>query len=99
MSRNFSQLYVHCVWATWDRLPIVTPDIKDIVYAANARQCQQLNCTVIAIGGVADHVHLLTSFPPKVRGRAGNHFPTLPFGTGLTIFTASGYWVIGPCPG
>ena len=66
MSRNFSQLYVHCVWATWDRLPIITPDIKDIVYAAIARQCQQLNCTVIAIGGVADHVHLLTSFLPKL---------------------------------
>ncbi|MBC6424657.1 MAG: hypothetical protein GDA38_26735, partial [Hormoscilla sp. SP12CHS1] len=25
-----------------------------------------------------------------VRGRAGNHFPTLPFGTGLATFTASG---------
>jgi len=36
---------------------------------------------------------------PSVRGRAGNHFPTLPFGTGLATFTASGYWVIGPCPG
>ena len=35
----------------------------------------------------------------SVRGRAGNHFPTLPFGTGLATFTASGYWVIGPCPG
>jgi len=66
MSRNFSQLYVHCVWATWDRLPIVTPDIKNIVDAAIASQCQQLNCTVIAISGVADHVHLLTSFPPKL---------------------------------
>jgi len=37
------------------------------------------------------------------RGRARNHFPTLPYfrkiGTGLAIFTASGYWVIGPCPG
>ncbi len=29
-------------------------------------------------------------------GRAGNRFPTLPFGTGLAIFTASGYWVLGP---
>ncbi len=66
MSRNFSQLYVHCVWATWGRLPIVTPDITDIVYAAIARQRQLLNCTVIVIGGVADQDHLLISFPPKL---------------------------------
>jgi len=42
---------------------------------------------------------VVASEPMTVRGRAGNHFPTLPFGTGLATFTASGYWVIGPCPG
>ncbi|MBO1347925.1 MAG: hypothetical protein EBE86_011225 [Hormoscilla sp. GUM202] len=34
--------------------------------------------------------------PWRGRGRARNHFPTLPFGTGLAPFNASGYWVIGP---
>ncbi|MCT7989143.1 IS200/IS605 family transposase [Laspinema olomoucense] len=61
--RNFTQLYVHCVWGTWDRLPLVTPDIRDIVYGAIARQCERLGCTVIAIGGIEDHIHLLTGFP------------------------------------
>mgnify|MGYP001795685387 FL=1 len=36
MPRNFTQLYLHSVWATWDRLPLVTPDIQDIIYAAIA---------------------------------------------------------------
>ncbi|MGB3206135.1 MAG: IS200/IS605 family transposase [Crinalium sp.] len=66
MQRNFTQLYLHCIWATWDRLPLITPDIKDIVYAAIIKQCQQLGCTVIAIGGIADHIHLLTSFTPTL---------------------------------
>ncbi|OUL31147.1 transposase [Nostoc sp. T09] len=66
MPRNFTQLYLHCVWGTWDRLPLVTKDIQDIIYAAIAKQCSELKCTVIAIGGVADHVHLLTNFPPSL---------------------------------
>ena len=63
MRSNFTQLYLHCVWATWDRLPLITPDIQKIIYAAIVRQCEQLKCTAIAVGGIEDHVHLLTSFP------------------------------------
>jgi putative transposase len=29
-------------------------------------QCEVLKCTVIAIGGVEDHVHLLVGFPPTL---------------------------------
>ena len=63
MHRNFTQLYLHLVWGTWDRLPLVTPDIQDVVYAAITKQCSQLGCKALSIGGTADHVHLLTSFP------------------------------------
>ncbi len=37
-----------------------------MVYAAIVRQCETLKCTVIAIGGVEDHVHLLVGFPPTL---------------------------------
>jgi len=66
MRSNFTQLYLHAVWGTWDRLPLITPDIQKIVYAAIIQQCEQLKCTVIGIGGVEDHVHLLTGFPPTL---------------------------------
>lgn len=66
MHRNFTQLYLHLVWGTWDRLPLVTLDIQEVIYAAVISQCRQLGCKVIAIGGTADHVHLLTNFPPKL---------------------------------
>ncbi|HEY9613301.1 IS200/IS605 family transposase [Allocoleopsis sp.] len=66
MHRNFTQLYLHLVWGTWDRLPLVTPDIQEVIYAAIVKQCSQLECTVITIGGMTDHVHLLTGFPPKL---------------------------------
>ena len=28
MRDNFTQLYIHFTWSTWDRLPLITPDIQ-----------------------------------------------------------------------
>ena len=66
MRANFMQLYVHCVWATWDRLPLITLDIQKLVYATIIRECEHLKCTVIAVGGIEDHIHLLTGFLPSI---------------------------------
>ena len=66
MRANFTQLYVHCVWATWDRLPLITPDIQKVIYASIIGKCHQLGGTVIAIGGIEEHVHLLTEIPPTL---------------------------------
>lgn len=66
MRSNFTQLYLHYVWATWDRLPLITTEIQKLVYASIIQECDQLKCTVIAIGGIEDHVHLLTGFPSTV---------------------------------
>lgn len=66
MRRNFTQLYVHLVWATWDRLPLITPNIQDSLYNVIAHECTQMECKVIAIGGIADHIHLLVGFPSSL---------------------------------
>jgi REP element-mobilizing transposase RayT len=59
MRAPFTQLYVHCVWATWDRLPLLAPQLERPVYAAIVDKCKELKCEAIAIGGMPDHVHLL----------------------------------------
>jgi putative transposase len=66
MRRTFTQLYVHLVWATWDRLPLITPNIKEQIYNVISYECKALGCTVVAIGGVEDHIHLLVGFPANV---------------------------------
>ena len=63
MRRPYTQLYLHCVWATWDRLPLITPLIESAVYAAIMSKTKLLDCIPLAIGGVEDHVHLLLRFP------------------------------------
>ncbi len=59
MRTPYTQLYLHLVWATWDRLPLITPDIEPRLYAAIAQKCRELKCVPLAIGGTADHLHLL----------------------------------------
>jgi putative transposase len=66
MRENYIQLYVHCVWATWDRLPLITDEIETAIYAEIICQCNQLKCTPISVGGIADHVHLLVGIPPTL---------------------------------
>jgi hypothetical protein len=36
MRAPYTQLYLHCVWGTWDRLPLITPAIEQRLYAAIA---------------------------------------------------------------
>ena len=59
MRAPYTQLYLHLVWATWDRLPLITDEIEPRLYAAIAQKCRQLKCVPLAIGGTANHVHLL----------------------------------------
>ena len=59
MRAPYTQLYLHLVWATWDRLPLITETIEPRLYAAIAEKCRELKCIPLAIGGIADHVHLL----------------------------------------
>lgn len=59
MRSPYTQLYLHIVWATWDRLPLITEAIKPRLYAAMAAKCRELKCIPLAIGGIADHVHVL----------------------------------------
>ncbi len=63
MTTNYTQLYLHCVWATWERQPLITEEIQQTIYSAIRKQCTDLRCKVIAIGGIPDHIHLLIDFP------------------------------------
>ena len=63
MRAPYTQLYIHCVWGTWDRLPLITPQVERRLYAAILAKCHELKCEMIALGGVEDHIHLLVRFP------------------------------------
>ncbi len=63
MRAPYTQLYLHCVWATWDRLPLITPAVEARLYPAIVAKCCEFRCEVMAVGGIEDHVHLCVRFP------------------------------------
>lgn len=63
MRRDKLALFLHLVWATWDRLPLITPDIERRLYRNIESEAQKLGCTVLALNGTENHVHLLVMVP------------------------------------
>ena len=61
--RNLLRSYMHFIWTTHDRLPLVTEDIERQVYRYISTVCKDMKCDVLAIGGMPDHVHLLVLMP------------------------------------
>lgn len=66
MSHAWTQLYVHCVWATHGRLPLITSQVEPRLYSAIIAKVRDFDCHLLAIGGVEDHVHLFVRFPPTI---------------------------------
>ena len=66
MLKPYTQLFVHLVWATWDRAPLLEPWLRPVVDGAVREECARLRVEVIAFGAVSDHVHLLVRLPTTV---------------------------------
>ena len=60
------QLYYHIVWATKNRQPFVTPDVENLIYGLIREKVVGLGGTFFAVNGMAEHVHLVASIPPKI---------------------------------
>ncbi len=66
MRSPFIKIYFHLVWSTWDRGPLITPAIAPRLHAALVCASTDRGASVIAIGGIVDHVHMLVRLPPSV---------------------------------
>ena len=66
MRRDTLAVYLHLVWATWDREPLITPDIERPLHRVIASELQKMGCRLLAINSVPDHIHLLVRIPSTV---------------------------------
>ena len=67
MGHSNLEYYLHLVWATYQREPLLVGDTEEIVYACIQAELRRMKCTLLAMGGVADHVHLAVQ-PPALLG-------------------------------
>ena len=56
----------HCVFSTKNREPMLTPEIRERLWPYLGGIARENGMKALAIGGVADHVHLLISLPPTL---------------------------------
>ena len=60
MSQSLSNILIHVVFSTKDRVPFLRdPDIRNQMHAQLGGTSKTLNCPTLIVGGVEDHVHLL----------------------------------------
>jgi putative transposase len=63
MPQSLAQIYLHIVFSTKDRRPMLAdPTIRDEMHKFLGGACNKLDCPVLRVGGVSDHVHILCRF-------------------------------------
>ena len=63
MAHTFSNLLVHVIFSTKDRIASIRPEWRLDLHAYLGGIIRQLGGRALAINGTADHVHLLLSMP------------------------------------
>ena len=61
-----AEIYLHFVWATYRRLPLITLDVEPRLYACILSEVRKAGCETLALGGMPDHVHLAARLPPTI---------------------------------
>jgi putative transposase len=60
MSQSLAQVYLHLVFSTKGRQPFLFDfALRDEIHRYLGGVCNHLQCPVLRVGGVADHVHVL----------------------------------------
>ena len=67
MPQSLTQIYLHIIFSTKNRQPFLDNEqIRKQTHAYLAGICKNLQCPSLLVGGVADHVHLLTRHSKNV---------------------------------
>ena len=66
MPQSLHILSAHIIFATRDRRPWLTTNIRERVWAYQSRILQNLECNSITLGGIADHLHVLCNLTKKL---------------------------------
>lgn len=66
MGQSLVKNYVHLVFSTKHRQPLIHPPVEAELHAYLGGICNKLECTVIKIGSYTDHVHILCMLSKKI---------------------------------
>ncbi len=65
MPHSFNKIWIHAIWATKERMPILHKNIEQKVNNYISDELIELGCPVSIINGMPDHVHCLFLLNPQ----------------------------------
>jgi REP element-mobilizing transposase RayT len=66
MSHAYVANFTHCIFSTKDRKNLISAELQPQLYAYVMGTARNLQITMIAVGGMPDHIHLLIAVPPAM---------------------------------
>ena len=64
MSHSFTNIWIHAVWSTKNRIHLIDADLKNVLYENMKGEFLEKGCAVSIINGMPDHVHCLFELNP-----------------------------------
>ena len=59
MPHSFNKIWIHAIWATKERMPLIHQNVEQTIYQFISEQLRELGCPVRIIHGMPDHIHCL----------------------------------------
>jgi putative transposase len=65
MSHSLHKIWIHAIWATKERQPLISFKFEKSIYDNMYKEFVESGCTVRIINGMPDHVHCLFLLNPQ----------------------------------
>jgi len=65
MSHSYNKIWIHAIWATKNRSPLLAQHVEQKVYQFISEQLREMGCPVRIVNGIPDHVHCLFLLSPQ----------------------------------
>lgn len=66
MPQSLIKNYIHIIYSTKNRMPLIDENIEDELHFYIGGICKNLQCNPIVVGGYKDHVHILCLLSKKI---------------------------------
>ena len=61
---SYTKMHFHLVFATKNRYPFIKTNLEGRIYPILIAAFKEMDCLLLGINGVEDHVHVLCEIPP-----------------------------------
>ena len=65
MSKSYSKIWVHAVWSTKNRIPLIQPKMEQKLFDFLKEELKKMGCMVSIVNGMPDHIHCLFGINPQ----------------------------------